>query len=329
MTERAAADATLGRPSGSVLTAVPVEKVPRDGLRRLLARQREEWLETLEWDFAPVAELIFDAVSHGVLRGVALQSGGEPIGFAVYTLEPRRCLIGEIYVAPAHRTPETGRALAEAMLGHAPRGHTRRRVETQSVIFDSRGVDEAFAEAGFMRMARYYMAAATAAARPDPGLRSSGRIAVRSWLDGDFGRASEVIYVAYKGTEDARVNSGYRSREGCADLLEALTESTWCGQFDPAITQVAVDAETGRPCGVAIASRISPSAAHLGQVSVLPSYQGRGVGRALVAGALDGAGLAGLESVTLAVTAANERALRLYRSCGFQLRLEFPVYFRG
>jgi ribosomal protein S18 acetylase RimI-like enzyme len=329
MSERAAGDASLGWSDGSPLIAVPVDKVPRGGLKRLLGLQRGEWQEVLYWDFEPVAQLIADAVSHGILRGVALLVGQEAVGFAVYLAESRKCLIGEIYVAPPYRSPEAGRALVEATLAHMPRRLERRRAESQSVIFDSSGVDEAFAAAGFNRVLRYYMAADALATGPDSGLRSSGRIAVRSWLDGDFGGAAEAIHMAYKGTEDARANSGYRSREGCADLLDALTESAWCGQFDPAMTQVAVDTDTDRVCGVAIASRISASAAHLGQVSVLPSYQGRGVGRALVDGVFAGARLSGLDRVTLAVTATNERALRLYRSRGFQPRLEFPVYFRG
>jgi ribosomal protein S18 acetylase RimI-like enzyme len=329
MAERAATDPPSDERRDVALTAVPIGKVPRSGLRRLLARENAEWLERLGWDFSEVAALIVEAVSHGVLRGVALLDSDEPVALAVYTVESRRCLIGEIFCDPRYRGVETGRALVSALFQHMPRAHARKRIETQSIVFDSRGVDEAFAEAGFATVRRCYMEAAADAAPGAGTLRSSGRISVRSWVDFDYGRVAEIIFLAYKGTTDVVVNSGYRTREGCVDLLDALTDSVWCGKFDPTITQVALDASTGKACGVAIASRISASVAHMGQVSVLPGYQGRGVGRALVEGVLAEARAAGLRRVTLAVTLANENAVRLYHSCGFRSTLEFPVFFRG
>jgi ribosomal protein S18 acetylase RimI-like enzyme len=313
---------------GAALTATPIGKVARVGLRKVLATEREEWLERLAWDFSEVATLIVEAVTHGVLRGVALLDGREPVGIAVYTVEYRRCLIGEIYVAAPYRSEEAGRALVAGLLRHMPAGHARRRIESQSIVFDTRGVDGAFAEAGFARQVRCYMMADATESHSASALRSSGRISIRSWRDGDYGRVAEIIYLAYKGTPDVVANTGYRTRDGCADLLDALTDSAWCGSFDPALTRVAVDEATGRMCGAAVCSRVSASTAHLGQVSVLPAYQGRGVGRALVEGAVAGAREAGLHRVSLAVTLANERALRLYRSCGFRPALEFPVFFR-
>jgi ribosomal protein S18 acetylase RimI-like enzyme len=328
MADGAASDAPFDEKRGAVLTAVPVGRVSRAGFQRALALEAQEWLERLDWDFSEIAVMIAEAVTHGVLRGVALVDGREPVAFAIYTTESRRSLIGEIFVAAPYRSEATNRALVTAFLKHMPRSHARKRIESQSIVFDARGMADAFGAAGFTTLQRSFMVADASEARPASTLQSNGRIVIRSWLDSDYGRAADLIYLSYKGTADIAINSGYRTREGCADLLDALTDSVWCGQFDPAVTQVAVDVTTGRPCGVAIASRVSPVAVHVGQISVLPAYQGRGVGRALVDGVLAGTRLAGLRRVNLAVTLSNERAVHLYQSCGFRSVLEFPVFFR-
>ena len=65
---------------------------------------------------------------------------------------------------------------------------------------------------------------------------------------------------------------------------------------------------------------------HLGQVAVHPRAQGKGIGTALVRGALVAAGEAGFERVTLAVTRANEPALRLYERAGFAEAVRFPIF---
>ena len=110
--------------------------------------------------------------------------------------------------------------------------------------------------------------------------------------------------------------------------MDALVSSAWCGTFDAELTQVAVDRATGRVCGVAVASTISDVAGHLGQISVLPDYQGMGVGRELVSRALSVGRGAGFAALTLAVTDDNDPAIHLYRSCGFRPVLAFPVFYR-
>jgi ribosomal protein S18 acetylase RimI-like enzyme len=188
-------------------------------------------------------------------------------------------------------------------------------------------LDEAFLDLGFERHDRDYLAidlGTDVPARAD----AHPRVAVRGWLDSDYTPALEVVYQAYRGTVDARMNVQYRTREGCADLLDALTDSMWCGRFDPSLARVAIDRASGRCCGVVVASVISDRAAHLGQVSVLPDFQNEGVGRAMIAEVLEAAAAAGFPRATLAVTRANHAAMRLYRALGFVPVLEFPVYTR-
>ncbi|HKP87980.1 MAG TPA: GNAT family N-acetyltransferase, partial [Blastocatellia bacterium] len=127
---------------------------------------------------------------------------------------------------------------------------------------------------------------------------------------------------------DSRINSQYRTENGCAELLTILTDHIWCGDFLPYVSRVAIRHPAQHMVGVLIASRISPRVGHISQISVHPAYQGRGIGRRLLMSALEEFDRYGFGSISLAVTAANEPALHLYESCGFRKAHAFPVFCR-
>jgi len=107
-----------------------------------------------------------------------------------------------------------------------------------------------------------------------------------------------------------------------------LTEQIWCGEFLPQASRVAVSRSTDKKLGLLIASRIAEGSGHISQISILPDYQGRGIGRAMIGEALAEFERRRFDCVSLAVTSANEPAYHLYRSCGFRTVHTFPVFFR-
>lgn len=67
---------------------------------------------------------------------------------------------------------------------------------------------------------------------------------------------------------------------------------------------------------------------HVSDLAVLPQYEGRGIGRALLAHAEDWAREHHCQLVTLAVFPGNERARAMYEACGYStdlLRLAKPL----
>ncbi|MEN6364496.1 MAG: GNAT family N-acetyltransferase [Rectinema sp.] len=75
------------------------------------------------------------------------------------------------------------------------------------------------------------------------------------------------------------------------------------------------------PCGLVLGIR-SPEApegreAEIGPIAVLPGFQRKGLGRALLRAAMREAAMAGFESCVLSVNAENEKATALYISEGF------------
>ncbi len=73
----------------------------------------------------------------------------------------------------------------------------------------------------------------------------------------------------------------------------------------------------GRPVGLIGAQRQSPEAVYLYSLWLDPAARGRGLGRTLVAEAVDWARNQRVQRVTLRVHAANEAARAVYDSLGF------------
>lgn len=92
--------------------------------------------------------------------------------------------------------------------------------------------------------------------------------------------------------------------------------------IEPANTLVGLVA--GRVAGYVLLGHPTPlpASAHVQMVQGLavdPSYQGRGVGRALVEAAITEATARGAARLTLRVLGPNVTARRLYEACGFEI----------
>jgi len=78
------------------IEVVPLGTLGAGSLEWVLAEQRREWRERLDWDLGEVSRLIASAVAERALRGSAVLVGGEPAGYAFYAVESGRCLVGDI-----------------------------------------------------------------------------------------------------------------------------------------------------------------------------------------------------------------------------------------
>lgn len=305
---------------------IPLCEADRSSLSDVMAEQRDDWVAALDWDLADINAALLEAVRTGTISGAAAVTAERVVGFGFFTVEVDRCLLGDAFITRAFRTESVYAAIVDELLRQAGEVRPLKRVENHTIGIATDVADAVLGERGFDLHEREYLERAAVAEEGAPA--GHMRVRMRAWDEVDFARAAEVIYQAYRGTADAKVNCQYRSRDGCADLLDALTNTVWCGRFDPETTRVALDAETGKLCGVSIATRISAKTVHLGQVSVLPVYQGQGIGRSLVRATIDAAARNGLERCSLAVTKANRVAEALYRDLGFESRREFRVYTR-
>lgn len=325
------ATAALTNPEARIVSLADADP---GGLEDLFDEQCAEWLSLLGWDYGGASQLVREVAYRRELAGVAAVSGDATVGFAFYVAEGARCSIGDIFVSRHWRGLGIDRQMAVGilqMIEELPKHH---RIESQCVSVDNQAATEVFHARGFERLDRAFMkvdlksdAGDAEAASKVRRTRQQPDIELRVWKEDDFSRAVRVIHRSHRDEPDSRINSQYRTEEGCADLLSILTESVWCGSFLRRVSRVAIERETGNHLGILIASRISARIGHLGQISVLPRYQGLGIGRRLIGAALSDFRELGFDAVTLAVTTANVGAVHLYRSCSFQTIHEFPVFF--
>ena len=309
------------------LKIIPLAEAEFPAMESLFSEQCAEWLELFRWDYSRPSRLILDVVRQRELPGFAATEGGQTVGFAFYVVEDNRCSIGDIYVSKQWRGLGVDKHLAQAILDKVSLIPRLRRIESQFVGVGNPGATELFLARGFTRLDRHYMLTrlAEAGCGESPNLPD---ISLRGWREGDFASAARIIHRSYRGEHDSRINSQYQTEEGCAELLTILTEHVWCGDFLPSVSRVAVERASGRRVGVLIASRIAKGAGHIGQISILPAYQGKGLGRLMIGMAIGELERRGYETISLAVTDANASAFHLYQSCGFRTVHQFPVFYR-
>ena len=318
------ATAALINPNISI---IPIADADLAGLETLFDEECAEWLEVLKWDYKGASILIRDVARQHQLSGFVAMSGDAVIGFAYYVIEGSRCSIGDIYVSKQWRGTGLDREMAIVILETLDNSRRLRRIESQYVGAGNDEADALFRERGFERLERSYMLVSLGADDHRGRRTVSPDISIRHWRPSDFGQAARVVHRSYRGKHDSLINSQYKTVQGCAELMTILTDHFWCGDFLPDVSLVAVRS-SGALAGVLIASRVSSGVGHLGQISVHPAHQGRGIGRRMIETALSDLRRKGYKSVTLAVTTANTNAHHLYESCGFRTIHTFPVFYR-
>ncbi len=130
---------------------------------------------------------------------------------------------------------------------------------------------------------------------------------------------AEAKFRSFRNELDSNVFPCLGEAEGCLRLMKEIScrngfvpESTWLIQF--------YDENTGHVenCGTIQGIREQSDVGSIQNVGIVPSHRGRGLGKILLAQSLQGFEQAGMQFVTLEVTAQNSGALRLYQRMGFR-----------
>jgi ribosomal protein S18 acetylase RimI-like enzyme len=152
------------------------------------------------------------------------------------------------------------------------------------------------------------------------------RIHLERWADYHQEGSAQLIASAYEGHIDAQINDQYRSIAGARRFLYNIVQYPGCGAFFQPASFVAFDMETGRLCGLSLASCISREAGHITQVCVSPALRGTGVGYELLRHTMGMLREHGMQKVSLTVTATNQSAVALYERMGFQTARRFRAF---
>ena len=131
---------------------------------------------------------------------------------------------------------------------------------------------------------------------------------------------ANVKFSSFRNEIDAQVFVCLSDLPGCRRLMDDIaghdgfvSGATWMIGFEGNVFHGPL------MCGTIQGLRHTKWVGAIQNVGVLPEHRGFGLGRALVMRSLLGFQSAGVRRVYLEVTAANERAVQLYRELGFQL----------
>jgi ribosomal protein S18 acetylase RimI-like enzyme len=136
---------------------------------------------------------------------------------------------------------------------------------------------------------------------------------------------ADVDWHAYRRTIDATLYWRYfRTPRDCRRMWQEATRGKF-GLFDAERTRLLF--HEGKLCGDVLCVIRPSGEGFIGNLAILPEHRG-GTGRALLLSALWAFREAGIARVSLAVTLANQRAVRLYTSVGFRQLYRFPMAAR-
>jgi ribosomal protein S18 acetylase RimI-like enzyme len=290
-------------------------------VRALLAAERRLWAERLSWDMGESLQLAAQAVSCGVLPGVAVTVDARPVGYLSHHPGGRLVRLCGAFIgesAPAC----TAELLVEATVESAT--VAGRRVEGQLTVFSHQGaLDAAFAARGFAVVPREYLRLDTERVPRAPASEVP-RVRAREFGRWALPACARILVRAHAGGVEAAINSAFAEESTAHSYLGEIVSGTGCGTLEADASSVAV---RGRDVlGFCLATRIGTGSAHVPQVAVDPAQQGQGIGNLLLTRTLRLLAERGAQRVTLSVSRENVAAARWYAARGFRPVTRFAAY---
>lgn len=308
------------------VSLIDLRDLQPEHLAPLLEEEIAAWRRNLDWDFRASAELVRRFLQVRGLNGFALLEGSghdtRVAGYSYYVVEDGKGLIGDFYVRDAARTADNENRLLEAVLDAMWKTPVR-RVESQLMMLSSYANRHAPFSRWFRQHPRHFLQAPLAKGALPP--RAQPGVTIIPWSKQLAEEAARLIASSYQGHIDSQINDQYRTVAGALRFLTNIVEFPGCGLFFAPASLAARD-RAGNLCGISLASLVAPNVGHITQLCVAPSFQGRGLGYELLRGSMEALAALNCRGVTLTVTSANQKAIRLYEAAGFHPRRDFSAF---
>lgn len=308
---------------------------PKD-FSKLLDAESRAWNSRMRWDFGASARVINACLRDKRLSGYALVDHGEIHGYCFFFYDGEKGIIGDLFVHPDSIGQGHEQQLLEHTLETLLGTPGLRRIEAQLPHYERDELEPSFAGRRFRSFLRRFMSLSLETRRENAAPTRSSPEANQAWMREEIrlipwdrrynDDAAEMLYRSYQKHVDALINDQYGSVMGATRLVENIINNQGCGDFLPRVSRMAVHASTQRLAGILTLTVVRPRIAHIPQVGVGPNYQGMGIGTAIMEAAFRDLAAEGYEQVTLTVTDANARAVRLYERLGFESFKTFGAF---
>lgn len=295
-------------------------------LDSLLEEEIQTWRQMLDWDFRASAGLVRRFLDMQALSGCALVMNGHPVGYCYSVSEEHKGLIGDLYVMQDFHSVEAEERLLGYVVETLVKTPFVKRIESQLMMLRSgRMLNLPHYRQARVHGRNFMEVDLTGIARLGAG-KQTEQILIDGWSERLQDDAAALIAEAYRGHIDSEINDQYRSAEGARRFLMNIIQYPGCGSFYQPASFAAVGAESGRLCGICLASLVQQDVGHITQVCVTHAVRGLGVGYALIKRSLEALAKQGCRKASLTVTAANMGAIDLYERMGFRKSREFAAY---
>lgn len=308
--------ATVSRPRNPRI--VDLRHMSPLDLDPLLSDETIEWDLALDWDFTKSADLVRKLSAAGRLAGRALVDGREVAAYGYAGLGGYKGVISDVYVRPAWRSGNFEEVLLQTLFDALVGTPGVRRIESQLMLVEAASVKSLQSKRTVDLFERLLMMLDSNSTLPERAASTAPRFRLETWRDHHRAAAAKVIASAYCGQIDAQINDRCRTTAAADRFLQDLIQFTGCATFCAPSSYVAIEAASGSVVGFSIASFIAADVAHIAELCVMPQARRGGLGYELLRRSIGSLRDAGAKRISLAVTAANEDALRLYRQCGFR-----------
>ncbi|MGA8301294.1 MAG: GNAT family N-acetyltransferase [Terriglobales bacterium] len=297
-------------------------------LRPLLEEETALWGSQLAWDYSQSAEMILRYMEAKILPGYAAIERGRIFGYSFFVYEQSKGVIGDLFVRNGERTPDR-REVEELLLKHvietlqqSPGIH---RVEAQLLPHETGEVSRPFLAQGFSRHPRVFMNFEMAR-HPQTAPPLAPEFEMLPWAEEHYQTAAAVITAAYRGHVDSDINDQYRNLSGSLRFLSNIVRFPGCGVFDPLSSFVVFHRRTRTMVGMILCSQVRADVGHITQVCMLPEYRSAGLGVVLMAATTKSLRDRNFTAISLTVTEANDRAIKLYERIGFEKKRVFDAF---
>jgi ribosomal protein S18 acetylase RimI-like enzyme len=280
------------------------------------------WRDRFLWDVSGALAVLRRIVDRGALPGKAARVHGRTVGFTYYGMAGCLGVIAGLVVLPDWSRSGVGETLLKNTI-HEMRRQGASRVESRFVSVDYAWLGTTLESDGFRIYWREFLRCELRQSRQVGQI--SAMMTLEPWRQTHLGEAATILQAAYARGLEAEILAQYRTVDGCRGVLDNIVNQGGCGVFVPEASAIA--RQRGQSVGLVVTTQVAPRQGHLPQIAVRPDYQGQGLGRGLLNYSLQRLVECGFETLSLIVSRANDRALKLYQSAGFQSALAFPVGF--
>ncbi len=305
------------------LTLLPLSHAERKQVMALMDEEVRAWRSELGWDYSPVKQVLISFMDQNLLPGYVACDGEKALGYGYFLIHRNKGVIGTLYVSECESAQEVAnRILAKSIEALIDQSKIE-RIESQLFPFHRLSLSSPFLHQGFANYPRVYLELDLVSYHPDLDSVQDG--AISQWDSRFVTQAAWIVQKSYEKELDAVICEDYCTVAGCEGYLRSLLANPGCGVFIPEASFMGWD-HGGKPNGFVLTSCISKAGAMIPQISILPTYQGLGLGGALMGKTLRTLKAAGYRKVSLTVTRENTRALEWYQRLGFRVRKDFCAY---